>query len=95
MKTILAIALLAVSLSAQAVDITITLTTTQATRVAAACGVVGKLKDAQVPPQPRACTMAEAKQFLIQRLKQLLVDVEGPAAEKARGPVVLEAFDPS
>jgi hypothetical protein len=75
--------------------VTITLTAAQATRAAAACGVALNLKDVQVPPQPRPCTMAEAKTFIVGLLRQVVIDVEGRAAEVLRGPVVVPAFDPT
>lgn len=94
-KTLLAFALLFASFSAQAVDLTITLTAGQATRFAAVCGKIKKLVDAQVPPQPRACTMAEAKTMIVERMRALVVDVEGAELTKqATDAVVVPAFDP-
>lgn len=95
MKAILATILLALSFSAHAVDFTVSMTAGEATRLAAVCGVVKQTKDVQVPPQPRACTAAEVKQVLIEAMRRMVIDVEGAAAEKARGPAVVPAFNPS
>lgn len=95
MKKLVAILLFSFSLSAQAVDVTITLTVGQAQRFAAVCGQIRQLVDTQEPPQPRACTVAEAKELVIALMRRLVVDVEGAAAEKAaREAVVVPAFDP-
>lgn len=90
MKTIIAILLLAFSMPALAVDVTITLTTPQAVRVAAACGKILALRDAQ--DQPRACTMPEAKQWLIQFIRHAVTDAEQQDAQKA---IVIQTFEPT
>lgn len=85
----------ATPLTAFAVDVTITLTASQAQRFAAACGEVNKLVDNQVPPQPRPCTMAEAKQAIIAGMKRLIIDVEGAKLVKAAvDAIVVPEFDP-
>lgn len=76
-------------------SITITATAQQAIRAGAALGIAQNLMDNAEPPQPRSATVEEIQQFLIQRLRQLVVDVEGNAANVARGPVVVPAFDPT
>lgn len=96
MRKFLAVILLILSFQVQAVDVVITLTGPQALRFAYACGLVKKLVDTQQPPQPRPCTMAEAKQFIIERMRQLVIDVEGSIAAKAAiDAIVIPAFDPS
>ena len=60
-------------------------------RFASALGKAWSLKDAN--EQPRSATAAECKTFLIQRAKQLVVDIEGPELEAARGPVVVSEVD--
>ena len=52
-------------------------------RFAAALGKAQSLVDSQVPPQPRSATAAECKAWLIGRAQQLIVDVEGSAAQAA------------
>lgn len=52
-------------------------------RVADALGKAWNLKDTQDPPQPRSATAAEVKQFIIGRVQQLVVDIEGAALTKA------------
>lgn len=52
-------------------------------RVARALGKAWNLMDTQDPPQPRAATAAEVKQFLIQRAHQLVVDIEGAELQRA------------
>lgn len=95
MKRLLFAVLLCASMAAQAVDITITVTASESTRMAAAVGKAQNLVDSQTPPQPRAATMTEVKQFLIQRAKQLIIDVEGAALIKqASDAAVIPAFDP-
>ena len=46
-------------------------------RVAAALGKAHNLVDTQDPPQPRSATAAEVKEFIIKRVYQLVVDIEG------------------
>jgi hypothetical protein len=74
------------TLQAQAVDVVITLTPTQATRAAAACGTIMGYVDAQGAPRP--CTMAEAKTWLISKLRDLVLIIE-------RNAVAPAAFDPT
>lgn len=97
MKTLAALILsFAFALPAYAVDVTITLSAQQANRFADACGKVKQLVDAQQPPQPRACTNAEAKAWIIELMRRVVVDVEGAAAVKqAVDAIVLTPFDPS
>ena len=52
-------------------------------RFAAALGKAKGLVDIQVPPQPRSATPAECKQFVIERIRQLIVDIEGKALTDA------------
>ena len=72
-------------------QLTITYPAAAGQRFAAALGKAWSLKDAN--EQPRSATAAECKMFLIQRAKQLIVDVEGPELEAARGPVVVPSVD--
>ena len=75
-------------------QITISYPAGDGARFAAALGKAQSLVDSQVPPQPRAETAAECKTFVIQRVKQLIVDVEGSEAEKAaRNSVVIAPVD--
>ena len=96
MKKFLVLTLFAVSATSTfAVDITLTLTAGEANRFAAACGEIKQLRDAQVPPQPRPCNVAESKQMVIERLKQIIIDVEGSKLTKqAVDAVVIPVFDP-
>ena len=64
-------------------SITITYPAGDGTRFAAALGKAQNLKDSQEPPQPRAATAAECKEWLIGRAQQLIVDIEGGEATKA------------
>lgn len=52
-------------------------------RVAAALGKAWNLVDEQTPPQPRSATESEVKTFVIQRVQQLVVDIEGEELTKA------------
>jgi hypothetical protein len=91
MKTLIAILALCFSSSAFAVDMTITFTSTQATRVAADCGAAQGLVDTQTPPQPRACTMTEAKAWVINLLRLAVWQVERQQAQAA---IVNAPMDP-
>ena len=97
MRKLLAVLLLAFSCNALAVDVIITMTAGQVTRFLAALGKVKNLVDAQVPPQPRAATSAEGKQWLIDNMRGLVRDVESAAAIKAAVDAVVPpaAFDPT
>lgn len=74
-------------------SITITYPAGAGQRFAAALGKAHSLMDTQDPPQPRAATSAECKEFLIARIRQLIVDIEGPQLEAARGPVTVPTVD--
>ena len=75
--------------------ISITVTAAQAARAAAALGKAQALKDNAVPPQPRNATAEEVRQFMIGRLRQLIIDVEGAEATKAaQAAIVIAPFDP-
>jgi len=90
MKHVILVAMLMLLIvsPAFAVDVTITLTAGQATRFAAVCGVAKQLG--------RACTLIESKAFVIERLRQVVIDYEGSMANKAAtDAVVIPAFDPS
>ena len=77
-------------------QITITVTAAQATRAAAALGKAQALKDNADPPQPRNATAEEVRQFMIGRLRQLIIDVEGAEATKAaQAAIVIAPFDPT
>lgn len=52
-------------------------------RFAQALGKAQGLVDSQTPPQPRAATAAECKQWLIGRAQQLVIDIEGGEAQRA------------
>lgn len=94
-RLLFAVLLCCLSAVAQAVDITITVTAAEATRFAAAVGKAQNLMDSSTPPKPRTATMTEAKDFLIQRARQLIIDVEGSALVKqATDAVVVPLFDP-
>ena len=97
MKRILfALVLATASIPALAVDVSITLTAGHANRFAAACGEIRQLKDTQEPPQPRDCTPAEAKEFIIMLMRRVVVDVEGAKLIKqAVDAVIVPAFDPT
>lgn len=93
MRIALAIVLISMSFAAQAVDVTITLTAAQSTRFAAACGQTLRLVDAQ--KQPRACTLAESKAFLIEQMKQIVLGIEAMnAAKTAADTANAQAFTP-
>ena len=95
MRKPLAILLLALSFSAQAVDVTISMTASEINRLKVAIGEAKKLVDNQQPPQPRDATNAEAKQFVIERVKQFIHDHEGgKLVKQAVDAVVVPAFDP-
>lgn len=95
MRLTIVILLFALSFSAQAVDVTITLTAAQATRFAAVCGELKGLKDTQEPPQPRPCTMAEAKQMIVEQMRSLVFSMEEAKSKKAAtDAVTVPAFDP-
>lgn len=68
-------------------------TAAKGARFAHAVGVILGLKDAQVPPQPRDATKAEAEKWLWGRAIQAVVDVEGREKERARGPVVVDEME--
>ena len=75
---------------------TLNYTASEGTRFAAALGKAQNLKDAQVPPQPRAATAAECKAFVIGRMKQLVIDIEGRDLQQAAiAAVVVPPFDPN
>ena len=77
-------------------SITINYTVGEGTRFAAAVGKAKALMDNQVPPQPRAATVAECKQFVLERMKQLIIDIEGSEANKAAiAAVTLTPFEPT
>ena len=77
-------------------SLTINYTAGEATRFAAALGKAKALVDNQVPPQPRAATAAECKQFVIERIKQIVVDIEGKEASAAAlAAVVLSPMEPT
>lgn len=68
-------------------SVTITVTASQATRAAAALGTAQGLG--------RPATAEEVRLFLIGRLKQLVIDVEGTALTKAAiAAVVVPTFEP-
>lgn len=73
-------------------SITINVTAGEATRFQAAVGKALGLVDSQTPPQPRAATAEEARQFLIGKAKELVVNVEGKTAIDA---IVVAAFTPT
>ncbi len=54
-----------------------------ATRYATCVGELMGLKDLQTPPQPRAATATEVKQYFIGYFKQLLIDFEGAKLKNA------------
>ena len=60
-----------------------TYTSAYGQRVAAALGKAWNLKDTQDPPQPRAATLAEVRDFIRGRVRQLVVDIEGAELTKA------------
>lgn len=64
-------------------SVTFTYSATLAQRFASALGKAHALMDTQDPPQPRDATAAECKAFMVARVKQLIVDVEGAALTKA------------
>ena len=64
-------------------NMTFTYSSAYGQRVAAALGKAWNLKDAQEPPQPRSATEAEVKTFVIQRVQQLVVDMEGAELTQA------------
>lgn len=77
-------------------DYTITITPAEASRLAAAVGERIGAVDAQVPPQPRSATAAEVRQFIVTRMKQLIIDSEGRKMTKsASDAVVVPAFNPT
>lgn len=71
--------------------LTLTYPAAAAQRFAVALGKAWSLKDNM--KQPRSATADECKLFLIQRAKQLIVDVEGPELEAARGSVIVPDVD--
>ena len=76
--------------------ISITVTAAQAARAAAALGKAQALKDNAVPPQPRNATAEEVRQFMIGRLRQLIIDVEGAEASRvAQAAIVIAPFEPT
>lgn len=75
-------------------SLTITYPTGDGVRFAAALGKALNLLDNQTPPQPRAATAAECKAFVISRIRQLVVDIEGGALTQAAiEAVVVPAMD--
>lgn len=76
--------------------ISITYTSAEAQRFAAALGKAQSLTDSATPPNPRSATAAECKAFVVGRMKQLVIDVEGTEANRAALEAVrLTAFDPA
>ena len=77
-------------------SMTINYTVADGTRFAAALGKAKNLVDNQVPPQPRSATAAECKTFVIERMRQMVVDIEGKeAADAALAAVTITAFEPT
>lgn len=75
-------------------SMTLTYTAGEATRFADALGKAQSLKDAQGDPRP--ATAAECKAFVIGRMKQLVLDIEGrDLTAAAVAAVVIPAFDPT
>lgn len=75
-------------------SMTLTYTAAEAQRFAAALGKAHNLKDNQ--DNPRSATAAECKAFVIGRMKQLVVDIEGrELTEAAVAAVRVPAFDPT
>lgn len=64
-------------------SMTFTYPTSDGTRYANCIGDLLQLKDAQVPPQPRAATAPEVKAYFVQYFKQILIDYEGAKLNKA------------
>ncbi len=65
-----------------------------ATRYATCIGELMGLKDSQTPPQPRAATATEVKQYFIGYFKRLLIDYEGAKLNKiALDAVVVPTID--
>lgn len=96
MKKLLAIAALALlSTPAQAVDVTLSFTAGELNRVVAVCTAATKPVDAQTPPQPRSCTNAETKAWVIAHLKNAVINYEQALAVKAATDgVSTSAFNP-
>jgi hypothetical protein len=77
-------------------SMTLNYTAGEGQRFAAALGKAQNLKDTQEPPQPRDATAAECKAFVIGRMKQLVIDIEGrDLTAAAVAAVVIPAFDPT
>jgi hypothetical protein len=75
-------------------SMSITYTASEGNRFAAALGKAQNLRDGD--GKPRSATTAECKTFIIGRMKQLVIDVEGrDLTEAAIAAVVVPAFDPS
>lgn len=69
-------------------------TAAEAQRFADALGKAQSLTDAQ--GAPRSATGAECKAFVIGRMKQLVIDIEGRDLQAAAvAAVVIPAFDPT
>ena len=76
--------------------ISITVTAAQATTFQQDLGIAQGLVDNQTPPQPRAATAEECRQWLIGRAKQLHIDVQGNILNKAAiAAVVIPPFEPT
>lgn len=106
MKTLLAIALLAVSVTASAVDITITLTAAQMTRAQTAVGQMqglhlpdtpaapnidpNKAPTPATPGAPRDATPAEVRRYIIDHLRTTLLDYERQKAQATAAATVVE-----
>lgn len=58
-------------------SITLNYSAADGQRFAAALGKAQSLMDSQTPPQPRPATAAECKAFVIGRMAQLVIDIEG------------------
>ncbi len=75
-------------------SITFTYPAADATRYANCIGDLMGLKDNQTPPQPRAATATEVKQYFIGYFKRLLIDYEGAKLNKiALDAVVVPSID--
>ena len=75
---------------------TLNYTNSEATRFAAALGKAQNLKDNSTPPQPRSATAAECKAFVIGRMHQLVIDIEGrDLTAAAVAAIVVPPFAPN
>ena len=100
MKKLLFASLICLSITAlpvQALDITLTFTAGQLTTFATALGEQKGYMDNQTPPQLRAATLPEVKQFFLERARQVVIDSKAVARlyKDAAATVVVPAFNPT